>query len=133
MLADAHHLPFRNSTFQKTFFIDVIEHVENPTKTLKEIKRVTINNGKIIIGTPNALSAPKIIRSFFKNTYSPSIGHIQTYEKPELKQLFEHSGFKDFKITFSTYKNQRDKYRFVLPLFPKSLKHRQLLAIIKNE
>ncbi|MCW4008654.1 MAG: class I SAM-dependent methyltransferase [Candidatus Bathyarchaeota archaeon] len=55
VLADAHYLPFLDKIFEKVYFYDVIEHVENPTKCLREIYRVLKNGGKVEISTPNPL------------------------------------------------------------------------------
>ena len=38
--ADAHHLPFRSSVFDKTVSSHTCEHLDNPEKAIKEMLRV---------------------------------------------------------------------------------------------
>lgn len=49
VLSKAEKLPFKDKTFDGLFLKDVIHHVENIDKTLKEIKRVTAENALIIL------------------------------------------------------------------------------------
>lgn len=51
MLFDAHNLPFRNGSFDTVLMIDVLEHLKNPNKALKEAKRV--GRKKILVNIPN--------------------------------------------------------------------------------
>lgn len=46
-------LPFKNSEFDKVFWGDNVEHLFSPEDTLKEIKRVLKNDGKLILSCPN--------------------------------------------------------------------------------
>ena len=135
---DTHNLPFRNNIFKKIFIVDVLEHLENPTKCLKELNRVS-TKGKIILGTPNGLWLPKIIRCFTKGKYEVYFDHISTWGIAELSQLFLRSGLKKFTITSTTYKEDR-KRKQLNPLIKAILKHcpewikgRQLVAIIQTE
>jgi len=50
--ADAHHLPFKNETFNVILARAVLEHLENPKKALEEIKRVARKNAYIEIEVP---------------------------------------------------------------------------------
>lgn len=54
-VASAYQLPFLASTFEGTYICAALHHMENPVEALREIKRVTKNNGLISIGSePNA-------------------------------------------------------------------------------
>lgn len=48
-IAFAEKLPYKNDTFDGLFLKDVIHHVKDMDKTLKEIKRVTTKNALIIL------------------------------------------------------------------------------------
>jgi len=48
--ADAQHLPFRNKIFSESISSHTIEHVENPSLIVNEMKRVT--HGMVRILTP---------------------------------------------------------------------------------
>lgn len=45
--------PFENNIFDKVFWGDNIEHLFNPTQTLKEIRSVLKKGGKLILSCPN--------------------------------------------------------------------------------
>ena len=46
-------LPFDNSTFDVVFYHHVIEHVDDPGRSLKELARILKPSGWLFIGTPN--------------------------------------------------------------------------------
>jgi len=52
--ADAQHLPFRNKIFSESISSHTIEHVENPSLMVHEMKRVT--HGMVRILTPFSFS-----------------------------------------------------------------------------
>lgn len=49
----AEKLPFQDNTFDCVLFSDVIEHVSDDRKSLKEICRVLKPNGKLLLTTPH--------------------------------------------------------------------------------
>lgn len=135
VLGDAHKLPFRNNAFDVSFFIDVIEHVNNPYECLKELKRVTSN--KILVGTPNCLWFPKILRSLLKGSYEVYPDHIVTFGIPEFKNLLNRVGFTDFSITTMSYREDRVRRkktisRILTFSLPNILKGRQIFSVIKT-
>ena len=138
VLCDAHFLPFSKNIFDKIFIVDVIEHLENPVKVLKELNRVA-TKGKIILGTPNGLWLPKTIRCFTKGKYEVYFDHISTWGIAELSQLFLRCGLKNFSIISTTYKEDRKRKQLnplikgFLKICPKWIRGRQLVAIIKTE
>ena len=64
----AENLPFDNKSVDITICTEVIEHVIDPTVVLKELKRVTKDNGLIIVSIPNEklINKLKDIIDFFK-------------------------------------------------------------------
>jgi SAM-dependent methyltransferase len=53
--ADVFDLPLRDCTVTGVVLLDVIEHLEQPLKALREIRRVMVRGGKLILITPNGL------------------------------------------------------------------------------
>lgn len=55
IVADARCLPFRPNTFAQVFFTDVIQYIPDgeEVKTLREINRVLLEGGELILTTPN--------------------------------------------------------------------------------
>jgi len=85
ILADAHHLPFKPSIFSKIICYEVMEHLENPFKALKEMVRVLKSNGEIEITTPhrmmpmnNPTHKQHFTRSWFKkaSTHLNCLCHV---------------------------------------------------------
>lgn len=91
-------LPFKDSSISVVIMIDVIEHVRDPSKLLKEINRIVKKGGKIIIFTPSYdsirwLLAEKIHHLFIRKASD----HISPFTKESLTFLLEEN-FKQFKI-----------------------------------
>jgi ubiquinone/menaquinone biosynthesis C-methylase UbiE len=47
--ADADHTPFKNKTFHTIFAITLLQNIPNPAETLREIKRISKDNGIIAV------------------------------------------------------------------------------------
>jgi len=58
VIADAHHLPFRNEVFSECNALAVLEHVDNPLQVLKEINHVLKKGGHIKIILPRDSRMP---------------------------------------------------------------------------
>ncbi len=52
IVADAHYLPFRPSTFKKIYARNVLEHMSNPIVVLRELKSILEANGVASITIP---------------------------------------------------------------------------------
>lgn len=134
VICDAHFLPFKSEAFVKVFMFDILEHLENPFKTLLEIKRILGSKGVLELGTPNALYLPKILKNMVGGGYVTTKSHIATWGKAELENLFIRAGLKA-KIDYETYRDCKIPFHYrvfvkVCP-FP-SLKHRQLKARVEK-
>ena len=46
-------LPFKNECFNIVFCLEVIEHLTDPTSFLEEAHRVLVDNGKLVLTTPD--------------------------------------------------------------------------------
>lgn len=128
---DAHFLPFKQDIFERVFLYDVVEHLENPLKALREIYEVLIKGGILELGTPNAIYILKVARAVKRGFYSPHENHIATYGSPELKSLLEKAGFEQVNIRYTTYFDEPHKPIERLILFLcrfRALRNRQLLA-----
>ena len=63
-------LPFNNNEFDLIWCSEVIEHLENPRKTIQEFFRVLKTGGRLIITTPNSYFWLYPVLKIFN--YSPS-------------------------------------------------------------
>lgn len=97
-LGDAHNLKFNNNTFDAVFALEVMEHVFEPQKVFKEIKRVLNKNGYVIILVPSDNFLFKIIWWFVIKFWWAKIWqdcHVQSFSsKHSLSKELEKSGFK---------------------------------------
>ncbi|MFW9878001.1 MAG: class I SAM-dependent methyltransferase [Candidatus Thorarchaeota archaeon] len=101
MLGNAEKLPFEDSSFNCVVCADVMEHVDDPVLSIKEINRVLKKGGKLILTTPNEK---------FPFVYDPinwifnkagikipiglwAWGHRRLYTEENIKELVENNGF----------------------------------------
>jgi len=121
--ADAHVLPFKDNVFHTVFMFEVLEHLESPIKTIKEVKRVLKNNGELIISIPNVMYFRHILRWVFKgikNSVSP--GHIYTWTLSELDNLLTITGFRIIEVDF-TDMERHHKTSIFAQILPRITKH----------
>ena len=64
--ADAHHLPFKDRSFEAVVMGDILEHVEDPVRCIREAARAT---GKICATVPNEYAWGKDKRPFQTATH----------------------------------------------------------------
>lgn len=86
-------LPYQANRFDLVFSMDVIEHIEDDLKFIKEKIRVCKKGGEVIIGTPNYWRIPNLLlmslgklkfpRNMGPDAYGDCI-HLREYSKKEL-------------------------------------------------
>jgi ubiquinone/menaquinone biosynthesis C-methylase UbiE len=86
MVGDAHHLDVADHSVDVVVSFETIEHLADPTKFVKEVKRVLKKDGIFVASTPNDAE-------FMEG----NVFHIHEFEFPELKRLikanFDHYQF----------------------------------------
>lgn len=106
-VGDAHELNFEPETFDAVFALEVLEHVFDPIKVLKEIKRVLKKGGYAIFLVPAESLLFKTVW-FFWTKYRGRVWkgtHLHAYEDSYLLDLAKKAGFRldeDKKIIFGT-------------------------------
>lgn len=106
ILADIAHLPFRAGTFNKALCMEVLEHLHDDIEALREIKRVLVRGGILVITVPN-LEYPflwdpinailtRLLRT--RPIYNGLFGgiwfdHKRLYRSDELKKVLNLAGF----------------------------------------
>lgn len=81
--ADAHHLPFKDRSFEVVVMGDILEHVEDPVQCIREAARAA---GKICATVPNEHAWGKDKRPFQTAT------HRRFYTAETIKRDFERAG-----------------------------------------
>jgi ubiquinone/menaquinone biosynthesis C-methylase UbiE len=85
LVGNAHKLPYKSNYFDVVYCLEMLEHVEDPDKVIREIKRVLKKNGHaiILIPTDNLLFR---ITWYLWNLYQPvwKDVHIQSFQSSSL-------------------------------------------------
>lgn len=101
--ASAEKLPFKNNSFGLILFYETVEHVENPSACLKEIKRVLKKNGALILAMDSGSFLFRIVWFLWENTKGKvwKDAHLHPFHHKELEELIKKAGFKIDKKIFS--------------------------------
>ena len=103
--ANIYHLPFPDNYFHAVILSEILEHIEDDERAMKEIFRVLKPGGIAVMTVPNAnypfLWDPinKTLETFFnrKIRKGPLAGiwanHVRLYTMPELRQPVVNAGF----------------------------------------
>ncbi len=85
-------LPFKDNLFHLVTALDLIEHMEDDQRALKEIYRVLMNDGLVIISAPA-----------FNWLWSSldDAGHIRRYSAKNLQRVMEIAGFRIELISYA--------------------------------
>lgn len=105
ILGDSHKLPFKENTFDKIVASEVLEHLDNDEKALKEMYRVLKRGGVLVVSVPSInypffwdpinwllqyFFGTHIKGGFFSGIWS---GHLRLYKIEELKKKFKRADF----------------------------------------
>jgi len=115
IVADAHHLPFRDAVAEKVYAVHVIEHLEDPMRFLRECHRILKRGGVVTVVTPNFASDNAL--------KDPDHKHVFNFFK--LRRMMRRAGF----ATRHGYGGN------ITPLVPKPLKQliKLLLILLAND
>lgn len=94
--AEAEKLPFKNNQFDLILCYETIEHVRDPRKAIREMRRVLKKGGHLILAMDSGSLSFQIIWFFWEKTYGKvwQEAHINPYHHSDLKELILQSGFK---------------------------------------
>jgi len=89
--ADVARLPFRDGAFDAVICSEVLEHVPDSHKAVRELVRVLKPGGELVVSVPRYL--PEWICWALSEAYhSEPGGHIRIYRRRELQTLLEAAG-----------------------------------------
>lgn len=110
---DISSLPFEADSFDVVFFIEVVEHLEDPQRAFGELNRVLRQGGRLVVLFPNdvAFMVARILMLMFKEArYDP--GHLRQWTPRAMRGILESA---DFRV--------RSEKSLPLNFFPCSLHH----------
>ena len=94
-------LPYRDSSFDCVTCLEVIEHVVDPLRLLKELRRVLRPHGQLVITTPNVRYFRNILKLVLEGRFPHTTtdtfvwggGHLHYFTRTDLAQLLGEAGF----------------------------------------
>lgn len=96
-VGDAQNLKFGNASFAAAFCLEVLEHVEDPLRVLRELKRVLKRGGYGMLLVPSDSLLFRLIwflwLHFYPRGWVWRETHIQTYRNNFLPELCRQAGF----------------------------------------
>jgi len=93
ILADAQYLPFRNNTINEIYCSHILEHLQNPRLTIREIARILKSKGTATIIVPNIRFPWTIyLRYKYGGMRSPFEKHRWKITQTSLKKIINDSG-----------------------------------------
>ena len=79
-------------SFDVVTLLDLIEHLEDPRAELREVHRVLVPGGRVVVETPNWRSIYRCLLRARWAALQPRV-HILYFEGPTLRRLLESGGF----------------------------------------
>lgn len=103
VVADAHHLPFPDQSFNLVICTETLEHVTDPTRVLDEMRRILTKNGRAIISMDSGSFLFKIIWYFWTKTRGRvwQNAHLHEFNARILEDLIRQSRFRIAKKNIS--------------------------------
>lgn len=99
---DGDKIPLKSSSIDFILILDVIEHIYNTQRTVKEIYRILKPGGKILVTTPyhGFIKNLILISLFFEKYFDPAGAHIRYYSKKSLISQLKDVGFSVIKFGY---------------------------------
>ncbi len=93
--ADAHKLPYPNNSFDVVICCEVLEHVEDPKRVLREISRVMTPNGSLVIEIDSGNFLFQLVWYWWTNLRKGVWvdAHVHSFNIDKLGKLFNENGF----------------------------------------
>lgn len=144
---DRQGLSFNDETFQVVLCSEVIEHLDSPSRLIGEVHRILVDNGILILTTPN-IARIRNRMSFFFHGISPNICqpgeynpfsnhewiHFREYTLVEIKQLLLKNKFQIAESKYMINQHFDENYlrTMVKAFMPKSLRRGIIVVACKR-
>jgi len=115
IVADAHHLPFKDDVFDKVVSVTVLEHSPNPLNFLKEQHRILKKSGKIELTTDNAQYYRWTVMQLYGARHeSYHKDHYMIFFPKNVIRLMNLAGFQNIHFQYSRYPKKMDAFASML-------------------
>ena len=98
-IADITKLPFADSSFDCVICSEVMEHIPDHEKALKELDRILKPQGTLAVSVPRFFTE-RICWFISWDYHNEEGGHIRIYKKKQLRDMLTRQGFKCWKINY---------------------------------
>ena len=98
-LADINNLPFEAEYFDCVICSEVLEHIPEHEKALKELVRVLKPQGQLVVSVPRYFSE-RICWLISPAYYNEEGGHIRIYKEKNLRKMLTKHGITCWKINY---------------------------------
>ncbi|TFG26763.1 class I SAM-dependent methyltransferase [Candidatus Thorarchaeota archaeon] len=112
ILSDVHKIPVQSNMVDIALVSEVLEHVENPNRVLREVCRVLKPEGIIIVTNPNPFWAPIQFVAEKVRFKAPEGPHKYIYHK-ELIRTIEREGFSILTVDIDFLPSDRSLWRWL--------------------
>lgn len=101
--ADAHQLPFGSNWFDLVVSYETIEHVLDPEKMLKELRRVVKKKGLVIVAMDSGSLLFKLVWWFWEKSKGKvwKGAHLHPYTHTQLERIIKDAKFRILEKRFS--------------------------------
>jgi 2-polyprenyl-3-methyl-5-hydroxy-6-metoxy-1,4-benzoquinol methylase len=89
--ASAEDMPFPDGHWRVAIMTEVLEHVQDPRKVLRELNRVLGPGGRLCVSVPTSLTERLYAR--LHPRYAENATHVRVLRRDELAELLRASGF----------------------------------------
>ena len=91
-VSDALQLPFADGSFERIVASEVLEHIPDDERALREIARVLAPGGTVAISVPRTW--PEMVCWAFSKEYHSNVGgHVRIYRRSQLVRRARRAGF----------------------------------------
>ena len=90
---DIYDLKVEDNSVDLIFILEVLEHLEDPQKALKEVKRVTKEYAIVAVPREPIWRILNIVRFKYLKDLGNTPGHIQHWSSISFKRLLKNNGF----------------------------------------
>ncbi|MGD0277731.1 MAG: class I SAM-dependent methyltransferase [Smithella sp.] len=98
-IADITKLPFADASFDCVICSEVLEHIPDHEKAMKELDRILKPQGTLVVSVPRFFTE-RICWFISWQYHNEEGGHIRIYKKKQLREMLTRQGFKCWKINY---------------------------------
>ena len=91
--ADVEYLPIKRGLFNGVICSEVLEHVPDPERAIKEIGDIITKNGTLFLSIPTGKDRFVPIEISNESDYMTESGHLHEFSKQDIKRILEKNGF----------------------------------------